>query len=288
MCSPGELFFTFFTLFTASMDIQVKSIASLKRGLAVLKVLQEEESVAFADLHRATGIPRASLLRILKTMADGGWIQRDAVSGLYTTEPAPEPQQPEPDWRKQLSQLSQPIRRALERKIPWPVNIAVRDQTQMVILDTKSGCSLTPNYHALSFRPEMLETAVGRCYLAFCPNDEREDILQKLARRARGRTQFLLIGETVRSALARVRTQGYALHSAADIAPQSPRRYGALAVPLHHRGKLMASMAFVWLPTVQSEAQVTAAYLPHLRDAALAIELKWGGLGNKPRNFHHH
>ncbi len=50
--------------------MQVKSINALARALDVLQLLQSSGALTLAELHRLTGIPKASLLRILKTLME--------------------------------------------------------------------------------------------------------------------------------------------------------------------------------------------------------------------------
>jgi IclR family transcriptional regulator, mhp operon transcriptional activator len=51
---------------------QGKSIHSLARGLTVLQIVQASGSLKLRDLHRISKIPKASLLRILKTLIEQG------------------------------------------------------------------------------------------------------------------------------------------------------------------------------------------------------------------------
>jgi IclR family mhp operon transcriptional activator len=47
---------------------KVKPIQSLERGLHVLAKLREMRAASLHDLHRATGIPKPTLTRILYTL----------------------------------------------------------------------------------------------------------------------------------------------------------------------------------------------------------------------------
>jgi len=51
-------------------ELHVKSIRSLARGLTVLQIVQASGAVTLHDLHRISQIPKASLLRILKTLIE--------------------------------------------------------------------------------------------------------------------------------------------------------------------------------------------------------------------------
>ena len=63
--------------------MQVKSINALARGLEVLQILQSSGALTLADLYRLTGIPKASLLRILKTLMQSGFIWQRMVDDAW-------------------------------------------------------------------------------------------------------------------------------------------------------------------------------------------------------------
>lgn len=59
----------------------MKTIDALARGLVVLRSLEERRGQSLAELHRATGVPKASLLRILDTLEQGGFAWRAIGDG---------------------------------------------------------------------------------------------------------------------------------------------------------------------------------------------------------------
>ena len=61
----------------------MKTIDALSRGLDVLRGLEERRGQSLAELHRATGIPKASLLRILETLEQSGFAWRAIGDGRY-------------------------------------------------------------------------------------------------------------------------------------------------------------------------------------------------------------
>ena len=114
----------------------LKSIASLQRGLEVLHAMDQMSAVTLAELHHQTLIPKASLLRILKTLQECGWITRNQVDGRYVRTPAPgRPEAKDAHWLR-LTALAAGPRAVLQRKVPWPCDLAVRDGASMLILDT--------------------------------------------------------------------------------------------------------------------------------------------------------
>ena len=46
----------------------VKIVRALNRGLDVLQAIQESKAAGLHDLHRATSLPKPTLIRILKTL----------------------------------------------------------------------------------------------------------------------------------------------------------------------------------------------------------------------------
>ena len=62
---------------------QVKTISSLERGLRVLKALEEMRAASLHDLHQVTGIPKASLIRILHTCNKEGLVWQRLADGAF-------------------------------------------------------------------------------------------------------------------------------------------------------------------------------------------------------------
>lgn len=266
-------------------DTAVKAIESLRRGLDVLHAIHASSAVTLTELHRQLGIPKASLLRILKTLREAGWVERQAVESRYVPAAAPGESGLAAQWRARLSALAAPQRSALQRRIPWPTDLAVRDGTTMLILDTHRPINgLAVNYRVLGFRPGMLVSSLGRCWLAYCPDDERRTILRQLARSTRPLDRLALRADAVRRMVAQVRAQGYATRDPSETSLDSPERFGALSVPVWAGPRLVASLSCAWLPAVTSETQVVAAWLPEMQAAARAIggRLQAAGLGAPP------
>ena len=60
-----------------------KRIRALERGLIVVEYLSNHGLSTLADLRRATGLTNATLLRILASLQDRGWVRRNIVEGRY-------------------------------------------------------------------------------------------------------------------------------------------------------------------------------------------------------------
>lgn len=250
----------------------VKSVDSLRRGLDVLRAVGQSSAATLADLHRQTGLSKATLLRMLKTLREAGWIDRNELEGRYVPAAAPGDSGPAAEWRARLSALAAPARATLQRRTPWPTDLAVREGTSMLILDAHRPINgLAVNYRVLGFRPGMLVSSLGRCYVAFCPDDERRALVARLARSTRGLDRMALRADALRRLVAQGRAQGYCTRDPSETSADSPERFGAVSVPVMQGERVIACLSCAWLPQVTTERQVVAAYLDALQDAARAI-----------------
>jgi IclR family mhp operon transcriptional activator len=251
------------------IQTKVKSIDALSRGLTVLKQLQYEKSMNLPGLIASTGMARTTLLRILKTLAQAGHIDRNSMNGRYFIVSSTLATQALLAKHKLMSEITTPIRRSLERKVPWPTNLAVLDRFEMVIVDANSSCCLTPNYHALGFRPPLLFTAVGKAFLAWHTNQESQQWIDSALQ------QHLVGSDFNKSVLLKelvlIRDQGYAVYDSTRASPDTPAGYGALAVPVFSQSKCVASLALVWIPKVMTTDEVLKKYLPAMKNASEAM-----------------
>lgn len=193
--------------------MQVKSISALARGLEVLQILQSSGALTLADLHRLTGIPKASLLRILKTLMQGGFIWQRMVDAAWMPSFSLAELAGRMDRETQLVEVASPVLADLTAEIEWPSVLAVPRLTHMEVLETNAarayfdGIALGP----LGFEVNMLRSASGRAFVAFCEAPLREAILETLRRSDRPGNRMARSSDYVAQMLAETRAQGFGL-----------------------------------------------------------------------------
>jgi len=263
----------------------VKSITSLRRGLDVLRAIDNACAATFSELQASTALPKASLARVLKTLREAGWIRHHAESGRYTVAPEATVPPHAAAWHARLSALAAEPRAALQRRVVWPTDLGVRDGAAMLSIDGPyAHNSIAANFRVLGSRPSMLRSSLGRCYLSFCPDDEREEILAALSRSRDEADRAGLHPEELRRMIAQVRRQGYATRNASHTSLDSPERFGALAVPILHRDQAIACVCVVWILPIASERQIVENCLEPLQRAASAIGEKLRQARLEPRS----
>src|SRR6266545_5912267 len=160
------------------------TIRGLQRGLQVLHVLQSSAICSLHDVHVATRISKPSLLRILNTLERAGLVSRRLADGHYRISALTRDARKR-DRYDRVAEAAAPVFDRLCRKVLWPSDLLVPAGDHMERRETNRSRSpflLRPTSSATAVGQPVgwLLTAVGRAYLAFCPDKEREAILRRL------------------------------------------------------------------------------------------------------------
>ena len=67
----------------AMTTYKIKTIRALDRGLEVLAFLQAARAASLHDMHLATGLPKATLIRIVATLEQRGLIWQRIADGAH-------------------------------------------------------------------------------------------------------------------------------------------------------------------------------------------------------------
>jgi IclR family transcriptional regulator, mhp operon transcriptional activator len=195
------------------MTAQVKSIQSLARGLMVLQIVQATGAMTLHDLHRVSKIPKASLLRILKTLIEHGAIWQRIIDDAYIASYSLSELANRMDSETNLVEIASPILESLSDAVKWPSILAVPRRTHMEVLETNAPRSY---FHHIplgpvGFKINMLRSATGRAYIAACEEPIRRSILDALRRSGREGDRLALSQTAVPKLIKEARSLGYAL-----------------------------------------------------------------------------
>lgn len=193
--------------------MKVKSIQALARGVQVLQVLQTSQGLGLADLHDRTGVPKASLLRILKTLMEQGLIWQRMLDDAWVPSFSLAEMAGRMNRDHQLLEIASPILESLTQQIEWPSVLAVPRLSHMEVIETNATRAYFDNIRLgpMGFRVNMLRSASGRAFLAFCEAPAREAVLQSLRRSDRKGDRLAQSADYVDAALAETRAQGFGL-----------------------------------------------------------------------------
>ena len=166
-----------------------------------------------SEVATALDLPRTTTYRILETLCVAGYAYRAASDDRYRLTIMVRGLSDGFDDEAWVTQIARPHMYELCRDLVWPVAIATLSGATMLIRQTTDHESpLAVEKRGPGFRVSILGSASGLAYLAFCPKEQRDTLLDMLAqskneadRPARNRTK---IYET----LVEARRQGYAVY----------------------------------------------------------------------------
>ena len=148
-----------------------KTIRALERGLQVLDALRANPISPLQDLHRATRIPKPTLLRILHTLDRAGLVSRRLADGHYRLSTSSAVVRKR-DRHDRVAEAAAPVLLRLCAKVKWPFDLFVPAGDCMENRETSrthSPFALATLPDRVGVRAGWLMTGVGRAYLAWCP-----------------------------------------------------------------------------------------------------------------------
>ncbi len=261
-------------------NYRVKPIDSLARGLQVLQVLQEMRAASLHDLHLATGIPKPTLTRILLTAHQEGLVWQRMVDGAFL--PSHTQRRREPDDDAWLVEIASPVLEDLSRNLQWPSVLSVPRLDYMETLETNSSRTyfdaLPPRPRG--FRVNLLGSASGRAYLAYCPPQEFEAVVQRLRHRDIPAHRLAFDDEALRRLVETTRERGYAVR-APDFGgdyhrPRSEVDDGreSIAMPIRVEDRVLGAINLTWRRQVLSVTGLVQRHLGDLRAAVAEVEAR--------------
>jgi len=177
-----------------------------------------------------------------------------------------------------LAEVAAPHLTTLRRRVVWPSDLTVRQGWYMKLIETsRRESSLAMHSDSIGFRVDMLVSAVGRSYLAFCPAPERERILSHLrSHPERYPNSALLDARAVQRVLNQTRERGYGVRDLRFgglgwLSKEDDDRLAAIAVPVMAGARVLACVIIVWPRRFNTEAEIARRYLPELQRAATEI-----------------
>ena len=266
------------------MTHAVKIISALSRGLLVLQRLQAAGALTLADLHRQTGLPKATLLRILKTLAEAGAVWQRMVDGAWVPSFSLAEMAGRMDREHQLVEVASPVLADLTARVEWPSVLAVPRLTHMEVLETNAARAYFDRIPLgpVGFQVNMLRSASGRAFIAFCEAPVREAILETLRRSERKGDRLARLPDRVAAVLAETRAQGFGLrdpdfggHFDEGRSTHDDGRE-SLALPIRLGPHVAGTLNITWTRRALPRARALALLVPAAQEAAGEIARRMG------------
>lgn len=245
-------------------------VNSVLRSLEVLKILNRQRVSSVDHIHRVSGLPKPTVVRLLETLIEAGYVsKRESDKGYRVT--------------SQVAALScgfhgaplaveagRPWAQELTRVHKWPVAIAVPNGNAVMVCDTTCGESPMAPYHALIYkRMGLVTTALGRAYLAFCPPEERRLTMQLLKNSSHPDSEIMELSDMVDHVIRGTQKMRFAER----IGVKASEPSSSVAVPIygHDEGKILATIGMTYYTRAVRREDVLKRYVPQLKAASSAI-----------------
>lgn len=250
-----------------SAPVKWSPMRAALRTLTVLTALNVRNGATVAELAIATRISRPALYRILETLREAGYISVDIARKHYCltmrVRSLAEGFSDE-DW---VTQIARPALASLQRRVIWPTDLGTFGNNGMWIRETTRPLSpLTIDRSVAGTRASMLGTAAGRVYLAFCREEEREQIVSNLQFSPEPGNEIAMERPRLNALLADVEKRGYGYRYG-----EPPTDSAAIAVPIMCGDRVFGCVNMTFMAATLTPEMAAAQYLTALRETADAI-----------------
>lgn len=257
------------------IERKVKSVRALERGLDVLLEIHRSRASSLRELHRSTGLPKATLLRMLLTLSKHGLVWQRLADGAFL----PSRLHTVVDWQADsnatLAELASPHLAELSRRVAWPSVLAVPRFDHVEIIETNSSMTRIDSamLGPIGLKLSYIHTATGRAYLAACPPVERAAIVRRIKPASASAASIAVLDRIVADAQAR----GWAERDPPHPWPDRNRTEvvtdgrRSIAVPIMVHDHAVAAINISWPAHRMALKDVVAHHLPTLKATARAI-----------------
>jgi IclR family mhp operon transcriptional activator len=248
-----------------TQDTQVHAVA---KALVVLETLNRGPVTPLADLHEVTGMPKSSLVRLLETLIDTGYVVRVSRRDGYALTEAVLRLSSGVRHRDLVVDVARPLMIAFTRQHKWQVSLATAESDAMIVRFTTRHISpFSREQNFLNRRVHMIQSALGRAYLSYCSAEEQAFVLSVL--RAAG--DELAINDEpahIAAIVARTRVRGYATIRR----PRSnPTQSFAIPVMDPEADSPLAAINLFYYRSAITESEAVERYLGPMRELSGAI-----------------
>lgn len=261
------------------LDRSYPPVNSVVRALQILKEVNRQGIATVNSLYLETAIPRPTIVRMLETLMHERYVVRDNMCGGYrVTHQVSELSE---GFRgiSRVIEIARPLAIGLTRQIKWPIGLGVLDG-EAIEIQYWTG-TISPFAHTntvLGNRPDLLKSAMGRAYMAYCGDAERESHIARLRRQ--NSKDFGRVEEDVfRHLLRHVRRTGYAVRD-----PRTePSRMTTFGVPIVEHGSVEAVMSVSFFTSAVAHAEIRDNVLRPLIETRANIEHALEFMSAQPR-----
>ena len=248
-------------------------VRALDRSLAILRMLNQHNGLIAAELSRLVSLPRPTVLRLLNTLSDAGYVTRSESDSRYRATLRLRDLScgyQEETW---LTNIVRPFLTELETELIWPLAVICLHGHSLIVESlTDHGSQMVERRDSAGIEVGPLTSSSGYLHMALLPEPEGRKFLDHAV--AHGGATMECLQITIDDILARVeetRRHGYAvLHLPT---------YSAIAMPVWYKGQLICALNMRMHGLFDSRTMILGEYVDRLKEAAKALERRIADAG---------
>ncbi|WP_182422339.1 DNA-binding transcriptional regulator [Aureimonas sp. ME7] len=244
-------------------------VESVLRALSLLRELNRQRVTTVGDLHRVTGLPKPTIVRLLATLCEAQYVVNDRRQGGYHVTSNVKALSCGYHGDPLVVEAARPWAIDFTRQHRWPIAVATFERDAMVVrFSTIPDSPVSPFHGTVNLRLDLLSRALGRAYLAFCSDKERSFLLDVLEIDDPAERQSNL------AMLGRVRRAGFAVRDA----HVEPRTSNTIAVPIQRDGRILATVGVTYFVSAHPLPRAVSHFVPLLHELSQRIGESVAGL----------
>lgn len=244
-----------------------RPVYGLLKGLKIIEVLAAQGQASVAELARWTGMPRPTVYRLLDTLQLAGYVTRPLPHHKYRLSRTLHTLLSMAKIRDVLAEVALPILEQLSREVVWPCDVTAYENGAMVIhATTHSTSPLSVERIRPGTAINIIRTATGVAYLAFCSEAQRNAIIDTLIPVEGSTVSRKARIKDLEARIELTRRRGCGLR----IKGSQPKT-SSMAVPLLTRTGIIGCVTLNWIASALEAEVALQRYLQPLQQAAQNI-----------------
>ena len=250
-----------------------KIVNSLYRGLQILRAFSSEQpKLRLTDIIRKTGLPKSTVIRLLKTLKSLNYVRYDPNDRRYYL--GTEVMSLGVAVLSSLSvrETALPYMEELSRASTQNINLTILDGSEVVFIERIKTRMILNLDNPIGSRLSSYRTSCGKAIMAFLTQEKLAEVLEQILKE-KGSTDYIGPGGAwLLEDLRRIREKGYALVDE-ELIPG----LRAISAPItDHRGHVEAAINIAFLGQMFSEEELIEKYVPMVVETANAISAARG------------
>jgi IclR family mhp operon transcriptional activator len=244
-------------------------VQSVQRALALLAELNRQRVTSIGELHRRTGLPKPTIVRLLETLVEEGFVVSDNRVGGYQVTSKVAALSSGFHGAPMVIEAARPWAIDLTRRLKWPLAVAMlQEHAVFVRFSTIPDSPVSPFHATINMRLSLVSRALGRAYLAYCPSEERRLLVRMLSTSTHDEDHPDNLARAVQHMVRATRSRGFAERD-----PNvEPKNSATIAVPIMAGNLVLATLGLTYFRSAVRRASVVDVLVPALKEARTRIE----------------